>query len=78
MGRCCTNRNRATTIPASGGSPANGVRVWSAHVGHRIEYVARMHRFGRLPTRCPGSKTIPDGLLVPEERVLGVGLLVIA
>ena len=66
------------TILTTNTLPADGVRVWPAQVGHRVQYVARELRFGRSPTTCPGSKTIADERLVPEEGVLDSRLLMVA
>ena len=66
------------TIPTTDTSPADGVRVWPAQFGHRVQDVARELRFCRSPIRCPGSKTVADDRLIPEERVLDAGLLMVA
>ncbi len=78
MRRWCTNRNGTPTVPTTTASSTDGVRSWPAHGGHRIQHVAREYRFGRSPTRCPGSKTIADDRLVPEEGVLDSRLLMVA
>ena len=76
--RWCTNRNGHATVPTTGASSTDGVRTWTAHVGHRIQYVAREQRFDRSPTGCPGSKTLADDRLIPEECVLNSRLLMVA
>ena len=76
--RWCTNRNWHATIPTAGASSTDGVRSWAAHVGHRIQHVAREQRFDRSPTGRLGSKTIADDRLVPEEGVLDPRLLMVA
>ena len=64
--------------PSDGASPTNGARVRPAHVGHRLEYVAREQCLSRSPARCLGSQAIADNRLVSEKRVLNVGLLLVA
>ena len=64
--------------PSDGVSPTNGARVRPAHVGHRIEYVAREQCLSRSPARCLGSQAIADNRLVSEKRVLNAGLLLVA
>ena len=76
--RWCTNRNRYATVPTTGASSTDGVRSWAAHIGHRIQYIAREQRFDRAPARCPGSKTLADDRLVSEEGVLDSRLLMVA
>ena len=76
--RWCTNRNWHATIPTAGASSTDGVRSWAAHVGHRIQHVAREQRFDRSPTGRLGSKTLADDRLVPEEGVLDPRLLMVA
>ena len=66
----CTNRNWYATVPTTGASSTDGVGSWAAHVGHRIQPIARELRFDRSPTGCPGSKTLADDRLIPEEGVL--------
>ncbi len=76
--RWCTNRNGHATVPTTGASSTDGVGRWAAHVGHRIQQSARELRFDRSPTECPGSKTIADDRLTPEECVLDSRLLMVA
>ena len=76
--RWCTNRNWHATVPTTGASSTDGVGSWAAHVGHRIQPIARELRFDRSPTGCPGSKTIADDQLIPEEGVLDSRLLMVA
>ena len=77
--RWCTNRNwHAATVRPTGTSSTGGVRSWAAHVDHRIQHVACEQHFDRSPARCPGSKTIADDRLVPEEGVLDSRLLMVA
>ncbi len=76
--RWCTNRNWPATVPTTDASSTDGVRSWAAHFGHPVQYVAREQRFDRSPTECPGSKTIADDRLVPEECVLDSRLLMVA
>ena len=76
--RWCTNRNWHATVPTTGASSTDGVGNWAAHVGHRIQHIARELRFDRSPTGCPGSKTIADDRLIPEEGVLDSRLLMVA
>ena len=76
--RWCTNRSWHATVPTTAASSADGVTSWAPHVGHRVQYVGREQRFGRLPTRCLGSKSTADDGLVPEERVLDSRLLMVA
>ena len=76
--RWCTNRNWHATVPTTGASSTDGVGSWAAHVGHRIQHIARELRFDRSPTGCPGSKTIADDRLIPEEGVLDSRLLMVA
>ena len=76
--RWCTNRNWHATVPTTGASSTDGVGSWAAHVGHRIQHIARELRFDRSPTGCPGSKTIADDRLIPEEGVLDSRLLLVA
>ena len=64
--------------PSDGASPTHGARVRPAHVGHRIEYVAREQCLSRSPARCLGSQAIADNRLVSEKRVLNAGLLLVA
>ena len=77
-GRWCTNRNWHATVPTTGASSTDGVGSWAAHVGHRIQHIARELRFDRSPTGCPGSKTIADDRLIPEEGVLDSRVLMVA
>ena len=49
--RWCTNRNWHATVPTTGASLTDGVGSWAAHVGHRIQHIARELRFDRSPTR---------------------------
>ena len=76
--RWCTNRNWHATVPTTGASSTDGVGSWAAHVGHRIQHIARELRFDRSPTGCSGSKTIADDQLIPEEGVLDSRLLMVA
>ena len=76
--RWCTNRNWHATVPTTGASSTDGVGSWAAHVGHRIQHIARELRFDRSPTGCPGSKTIADDRLIPEEGVLDSRVLMVA
>ena len=76
--RWCTNRNWHATVPTTGASSPDGVGSWAAHVGHRIQHLARELRFDRSPTGCPGSKTIADDRRIPEEGVLDSRLLIVA
>jgi putative transposase len=59
-------------------SAAEGVRVRAAHVGHRVQDVARDQCFSHLPAWRACAKTMADDRLVPEERVLDASLPVIA
>ncbi len=68
----------ARTVPTTGASSTDRVRSWAAHVGHRIQHVAREQRFDRSPAGCPGSKTSADDRLVPEECVLDSRLLMVS
>ena len=77
-GRWCTNRNWHATVPTTGASSTDGVGSWAAHVGHRIQYIARELRVDRSPTGCPGSKTIADDRRIPEEGVLDSRVLMVA
>ena len=77
-GRWCTNRNWHATVPTTGASSTDGVGSWAAHVGHRIQPIARELRFDRSPTGCPGSKTIADDRRIPEEGVLDSRVLMVA
>ena len=45
--RWCTNRNWHATVPTTGASSTDGVGSWAAHVGHRIQHIARELRFDR-------------------------------
>ena len=76
--RWCTNRNWHATVPTTGASSIDGVGSWAAHVGHRIQHIARELRFDRSPTGCPGSKTIAADRRIPEEGVLDSRLLMVA
>ena len=76
--RWCTNRNWHATVPTTGASSTDGVGSWAAHVGHRIQHIARELRFDRSPTGCPGSKTIADDRRIPEEGVLDSRVLMVA
>ena len=76
--RWCTNRNWHATVPTTGASSTDGVGSWAAHVGHRIQHIARELRFDRSPTGCPGSKTSADDRLIPEEGVLDSRVLMVA
>ena len=76
--RWCTNRNWQATVPTTGASSTDGVGSWAAHVGHRIQHIARELRFDRSPTGCPGSKTIADDRLIPEDGVLDSRVLLVA
>ena len=70
--------NWHATVPTTGASSTDGVGSWAAHVGHRIQHIARELRFDRSPTGCPGSKTIADDRRIPEEGVLDSRLLMVA
>ena len=76
--RWCTNRNWHATVPTTGASSTDGVGSWAAHVGHRIQPIARELRFDRSPTGCPGSQTIADDRRIPEEGVLDSRVLLVA
>ena len=43
--RWCMTRNWHATVPTSGVSSFDGARGWAAHVGHRIQHVAREQHF---------------------------------
>ena len=76
--RWCTNRNWHATVPTTGASSTDGVGSWAAHIGHRIQHIARELRFDRSPTGCPGSKTIAADRRIPEEGVLDSRVLLVA
>ena len=76
--RWCTNRNWHATVPTTGASSTDGVGSWAAHVGHRIQHIARELRVDRSPTGCPGSKTIADDRRIPEAGVLDSRVLMVA
>ena len=76
--RWCTNRNWHATVSTTGASSTDGVGSWAAHVGHRIQHIARELRFDRSPTGCPGSKTIAEDRLILEAGVLDSRLLMVA
>ena len=64
--RWCTNRNWHATVPTTGASSTDGVGSWAAHVGHRIQHIARELRFDR------GFVNLPDaGRVAGQDPNLG-------
>ena len=76
--RCCADPELAHTISTVGTITCRSVRGRPPELGQPVQDVARESGFRLLSRPTARSKTIANDRLVPEERVLHAGLLVVS